>query len=131
MELILELESNARELIFASVPKIVLVTYINQNWTFCTLELQFSKNIWANRLFNTKDTSLSHTNLVASRHIKREESSLPVDVLHSKMLLLELPIINNLNQMPGKHPQVFQSLNYPFDAKKSTFSQPKAKTNEA
>ena len=97
---------------------------------FAHLSFNFQKT-WANHLSNTKDTSLSHTNLVTSKHIKREESSFLVDVLHSKKLLLELPIKKNPNQMPGKHPQVFQSLNFPFDAKKRTFSQPMAKTNEA
>lgn len=59
---------------------------------FAHLSFNFQKT-WANHLSNTKDTSLSHTNLVASKHIKREESSFLVDVLHSKKLLLELPII--------------------------------------
>jgi len=36
--------------------------------------------------------SLSNTNLVASKHIQREKSSLPVDVPLSKMLVLKLPI---------------------------------------
>ena len=44
----------------------------------------------------------------------------------SQTMTLKLPQ-KNLNQMPGKHPQVFQSLNYKFDAKKSTFPQSKAK----
>ena len=30
--------------------------------------------------------------MVASRHIKREKASLPVDMCHSKMPLLKLPI---------------------------------------
>ena len=36
--------------------------------------------------------TLTHKNLVESRHIKREKRSLPVDVRLSKMLLLKLPI---------------------------------------
>ena len=36
--------------------------------------------------------TLSNTNLVASRHIKREKAPLPVDVRRSKTSLLELPI---------------------------------------
>ena len=36
--------------------------------------------------------TLTHTNLVESRHIKREKSSLPVDVRLSKTLLLKPPI---------------------------------------
>ena len=35
---------------------------------------------------------LSHTNSVASRYIKREKSSVPVDVRRSKTSLLNLPI---------------------------------------
>ena len=35
---------------------------------------------------------LSNTNLVVSRHIKREKVSLPVDVRRSKTSLLKLPI---------------------------------------
>ena len=36
--------------------------------------------------------SLSNANLVASRHIKREKGSPPVDVRHSQTLLLKLPL---------------------------------------
>ena len=36
---------------------------------------------------------LSNTNCIASRHITREKSSLPVDVRCSKTSLLKLPII--------------------------------------
>ena len=39
--------------------------------------------------------ALENTNLVASRHIRRENASLPVDVRHSKTSLLKLPI--NIN----------------------------------
>ena len=31
-------------------------THIYRKWTFCTLELQFSTNFWANRLFKSKGT---------------------------------------------------------------------------
>ena len=41
---------------------------------------------------------LSNTNLVVSRHIKREKVSLPVDVRRSKTSLLKLPI--NWRGMP-------------------------------
>ena len=37
--------------------------------------------------------TLSNTDLVASRHIKREKDLLPVDVRLSKKSLLKLPII--------------------------------------
>ena len=38
---------------------------------------------------------LSNTNYIASRHITREKSSLPVNVRCSKTSLLKLPIIND------------------------------------
>ena len=38
--------------------------------------------------------TLSHTNLVASRHIKGEKGSLPVEARRSKTSLLEFPIVN-------------------------------------
>ena len=40
------------------------------------------------------EKKLSNTNLVVSRHIKREKTSLPADVRRSKTSLLKLPIIN-------------------------------------
>jgi len=41
----------------------------------------------------TRVKTLSNTNLVASRLIKREKGSLPVSVRHPKTALLKLPII--------------------------------------
>ena len=41
-----------------------------------------------------REKKLGNTNLLASRHIKREMASLPVDVRRSKTSLLELLIIN-------------------------------------
>ena len=38
------------------------------------------------------EKKLSNTNLVVSRHIKREKASLPVDVRRSKTSLLKLPL---------------------------------------
>ena len=44
---------------------------------------------------------LRNTNFISSRHVKRENSSLPVDVRHSKTSLLKLPYVeafpNTLN----------------------------------
>ena len=37
--------------------------------------------------------TLSNTNLVASRYIKREKGSLPVDVCRSETSLIKLPIL--------------------------------------
>ena len=45
------------------------------------------------QIVSVRVNTLSHTNLVASRHIKREKSSLSVEVRRSKTLLLRLPII--------------------------------------
>ena len=42
---------------------------------------------------------LSNTNFISSRHIKREKSSLPVDVHHSKTSLLKLPNALSLDIM--------------------------------
>ena len=44
---------------------------------------------------------LSNTNLVVSRHIKREKASLPVDVRRSKTSLLKLPIIPRGQSVSG------------------------------
>ena len=40
------------------------------------------------QIVSVRVKTLSHTNLVASRHIKREKSSLPVDVHRSETLML-------------------------------------------
>ena len=40
-----------------------------------------------------RETKLSNTSLLASRHIKREKASLPVDVRASKTSLLKVPNI--------------------------------------
>ena len=40
---------------------------------------------------------LRNTNLISSRHVNRENTSLPVDVRRSKMSLLKLPIDWSLN----------------------------------
>ena len=44
------------------------------------------------QIVSIRITTLSNTNTVASRHIKRERGSLPVDVRRSKTSLLKLPI---------------------------------------
>ena len=43
------------------------------------------------QIVSIRITTLSNTNTVASRHIKRERGSLPVDVRRSKTSLLKLP----------------------------------------
>ena len=48
--------------------------HLNRKWPFCNLRAWFEK-------------TLKNRNLVASRHIKRENASLPVDVRHYYLLL--------------------------------------------
>ena len=43
------------------------------------------------QLLSIRVKTLTHTNLVALKHIKRENGSLPVDVRRSKTELLKLP----------------------------------------
>ena len=43
-----------------------------------------------------REKTLKDTNLVVSRHIKRENGSLPVDVHRSKTFLLKLPIVKSI-----------------------------------
>ena len=68
-------------------------THIYRKWTFCTLELQFSTNFWANRLFKSKGTQLCRVESVKAHKI--EKGLLPVDVPRSKtdLELLKLPNI--------------------------------------
>ena len=47
---------------------------------------------------------LSNTNFISSRHIKREKSSLPVDVRGSKTPLLKLTIIHPVEPPPPPPP---------------------------
>ena len=51
---------------------------VNRKWTFCNIRLWFRLNLWANRLYKSKDN--------------RENASIPVDVRHSKK-----PLFNPLN----------------------------------
>ena len=53
----------------------------------CHFEQKFGQ------IFSIRVKTLSHTNLVASRHIKREKISFPVDLRRSKTLLLKLSIV--------------------------------------
>ena len=47
------------------------------------------------QIVSIKVKTLSNKNLVASWHIKREKSSLPVDVRRSKTSLLKFPILSS------------------------------------
>ena len=55
------------------------VRRVNWHWTFWTLQLWFWKTSWV--------MTLSNTNFVALRHIKREQGSVPVDFCRSKKSL--------------------------------------------
>ena len=48
---------------------------INRKWTFCNVRLGFRLNLWANRLYKSKDN--------------RENASLPFNVRHSKKPLFD------------------------------------------
>ena len=47
-----------------------------------------------NQIVSIRVKKLSNTNFISSRHIKREKSSLPVDVRRSKTSLLKLPNVS-------------------------------------
>ena len=63
-------------------------TDVNRKWTFCIIGQWFGLNSRVNRLYKRKE--LSNTNLLATRHIKKEKDSLPVDVRCSKPSLLKV-----------------------------------------
>ena len=50
---------------------------------------------------------LRNTNFIPSRHVKRENTSLPVDVRRSKKSLLKLPIGQCFSPLPKTVPEVF------------------------
>jgi len=50
------------------------------------------------QILSVRVKSLSNTDLVSSRHLKREEGSLPVDVRRSKTSLLKRPNSFNHNK---------------------------------
>ena len=64
-------------------------TDVNRKWTFCITGQKFGSNSQVKRK-TLKEKKLSNTNLLASRHIKREKASLPVDLCRSKTSLLKL-----------------------------------------
>ena len=60
------------------------------NGLFAHLSRNFEQTF--RQIVSMKIKTLSHTNSVASRYIKGEKSSVPVDVRRWKTLLLNLPI---------------------------------------
>ena len=62
---------------------------MERKWTFCNLEYDFEQIF--GQILSVRVKSLSNTDLVSSRHLKREKGSLPVDVRRSKTSLLKLP----------------------------------------
>ena len=63
------------------------------------------------QIVSVRFKTLSDTELVASRHLKREKGSLPVDVRRSKTLLLKLPIGQFSPLSLGTVPEVFAKVN--------------------
>ena len=58
---------------------------------------------------------LRNTNFISSRHVKRENSSLPVDVRRSKTSLLKLPItalehISHAYVDPDEYPRIISTV---------------------
>ena len=64
-------------------------TRVKQSGLFAHLSCDFEQKF--GQIISTRVKTVSNTNLVASRHIKREKGSLPVDVRRSKKVLLKLP----------------------------------------
>lgn len=56
--------------------------HLNRNWAFPILGQWFSQIF--GQIVPIRETTLSNTNMVMSRYLKREKVSLPVDVRHSK-----------------------------------------------
>ena len=70
-------------------------------------------------LFSFFDGGFAQTNFISSRHVKRENTSLPVYVRRSKTSLLKLPIVAG----GGGGDQILVLLLYaPLARKKETFS---------
>ena len=58
--------------------------------------------------FSITVKKLRNTNFISSRHVKRENTSLPVDVRRSKTSLLKLPVIKEQNiqwRIQGRGPR--------------------------
>ena len=65
-------------------------THVNRKWPFFIFWRWFRANFQSNRLYNSKEAK--EYKFYISRHVKRENTSLPVDVRRSKTSLLKLPI---------------------------------------
>ena len=73
------------------------------NGLFALLDHDFEQMF--GQIVSVRVKTLSGTDLVASRHLKREKGSLPVDVRGSKTLLLKLPIGQFFPFLPGNSPR--------------------------
>ena len=60
---------------------------LDRKWTFCIILRWFCPNFAQVASFRVK--KVSNTHLLASRHVKREKTSLPIDMRHSKTPLLQ------------------------------------------
>ena len=64
-------------------------TDVNRKWAFCNIGCGWVQN--PGQIVLIREKKLSNTNFLASRHIKEEKASLPVDVHRSKSCLLRVP----------------------------------------
>ena len=68
------------------------MTPLDRRWPFISfLDAGFAEIF--SQIVSMRVKKLSNTNFISSRHNEREKASLPVDIHHSKTLLLKLPII--------------------------------------
>ena len=74
-------------------------TYVNRKWTFCTLEPWFWTNLGANRFFKSK--TLSNTNLVMPRHIKKKKAYFWLTSVVQKRRCLNTLLTSNVMTMNG------------------------------
>ena len=79
------------------------------NGLFALLDHDFEQMF--GQIVSVRVKTLSDTDLVASRHLKREKGSLPVDVRGSKTLLLQLPIGQFSPLSLATVPEVFAKVN--------------------
>ena len=79
------------------------------NGLFALLDHDFEQMF--GQIVSVRVKTLSDTDLVASRHLKREKGLLPVDVRGSKTLLLKLPIGQFSPFSLGTVPEVFAKVN--------------------
>ena len=68
------------------------MTPLDRRWPFISFLDEGFAEIFS-QIVSMRVKKLSNTNFISSRHNERKKATLPVDVHHSKTLLLKLPII--------------------------------------